>query len=380
MSTHYRRHRAFTLVELLVVIAIIGILIALLLPAIQAAREAARRSNCSNNMKQIGLAVLNYESGKDFLPMAFTPNWVPNPGGGSPCTLPGASSPNTGTSQCGNETASEFGAGSCNSATDGPQVCSNCLWNHSIMTFMLPYIERQPLYDLFSRNDGVFNANWSANGNRRAVRTDVTEFLCPSAPSRPNTYTSDYVVFVDVNGEKYCTEVEGAGLANIRRSLETLEGMLGDRSIKVGQVVDGMSKTIMFAESAGRPFVFLQGEQVGDLSVDSGYTGAWGFLQGLDADDSIAQQQYFWAANLLDTTATVPELHQRRIFGGSQEDDCPITSNMNCDNLGEMYSFHPNGVNVTLGDGSVHFLTENTDADVIVSLITRAGSDQAGDF
>ena len=66
--------RGFTLVELLVVIAIIGILVALLLPAIQAAREAARRSQCVNKMKQLGLAALNYESARKLLPYANTPN------------------------------------------------------------------------------------------------------------------------------------------------------------------------------------------------------------------------------------------------------------------------------------------------------------------
>jgi len=68
LSTLNAKRRGFTLVELLVVIAIIGTLIGLLLPAVQAAREAARRSACSNNMRQVGLAVLNYESTKQKLP------------------------------------------------------------------------------------------------------------------------------------------------------------------------------------------------------------------------------------------------------------------------------------------------------------------------
>src|SRR5436853_7463027 len=74
MSLSRSQKRGFTLVELLVVIAIIGILVALLLPAIQAAREAARRAQCVNKMKQLGLAVLNFESARKVLPYANTPN------------------------------------------------------------------------------------------------------------------------------------------------------------------------------------------------------------------------------------------------------------------------------------------------------------------
>src|SRR3954453_18428113 len=80
-SRRHTKSGAFTLVELLVVIAIIGILVALLLPAIQAAREAARRTSCQNNMKQLGLATLNYESGQKKLPYSKYVDLLPSPRG-----------------------------------------------------------------------------------------------------------------------------------------------------------------------------------------------------------------------------------------------------------------------------------------------------------
>src|SRR3954470_19143797 len=109
--------RGFTLVELLVVIAIIGILVALLLPAIQAAREAARRMQCTNKMKQIGLAILNYESAKKQLPLAYTPNFT-GPIGKGPC--PGANTPGN---------------------------LDNYKPHHFVLTFILPYLELQNIYD-----------------------------------------------------------------------------------------------------------------------------------------------------------------------------------------------------------------------------------------
>src|SRR5256885_1628312 len=113
MSLYRSQKRGFTLVELLVVIAIIGILVALLLPAIQAAREAVRRSQCVNKMKQLGLAVLNYESARKLLPYANTPN----------LTLALKTGPCAGVA--------------------GAAAATNGLKHHAIFSFILPYIEEQ---------------------------------------------------------------------------------------------------------------------------------------------------------------------------------------------------------------------------------------------
>src|SRR5690349_15987696 len=114
------KRNAFTLVELLVVIAIIGILVALLLPAIQAAREAARRAQCTNNLKQIGIALLNYESAKKDLPA-----------GRHGCDLHLAS---PGVCGCSNDAVKEDGA--------------------SAFVELLPFMEENALYDLVHYDRG----------------------------------------------------------------------------------------------------------------------------------------------------------------------------------------------------------------------------------
>jgi len=130
------KHRGFTLIELLVVIAIIGVLIALLLPAVQSAREAARRAQCTNNLKQIGLALHNYHDANSALP------WGAGPWG----------------------------------------------WNDwSAHVMMLPYIEQTALFNAFNFSQTFYDETRSNRANTTATRIQVSSLLCPSDPDRLTT-------------------------------------------------------------------------------------------------------------------------------------------------------------------------------------------------
>ncbi len=147
-----RLRRAFTLIELLVVIAIIAVLIALLLPAVQAAREAARRSQCVNNLKQLGLAVHNYISQTQVLPMF--------------CLYPSGSSPCTG-------------------------------WSVGWPTQILPQIEQSALYNSFNFAFTVYDKTCGTAVNTTVAYTQLSVLLCPSdntrQPTNPPWATLDYV-------------------------------------------------------------------------------------------------------------------------------------------------------------------------------------------
>jgi len=138
-----RRHRGFTLIELLVVIAIIAVLIALLLPAVQAAREAARRSQCVNNLKQMGIALHNYHDVND----AFPPGALSHYLGG-----------NTATTQKNN-------------------------WDCSVHMRLLGFMEQKPLYNAMNFHHGVFNDAIGTPINRTVTVTQINSFVCPSAPT-----------------------------------------------------------------------------------------------------------------------------------------------------------------------------------------------------
>ena len=211
----------FTLVELLVVIAIIGVLVALLLPAVQAAREAARCTQCTNNLRQLGLGVANYESANRRYP----------PGQKRACTS-----------------------------------CEPLAWN----AYFLPFIEEQAVYSLMD-----FKASLLSPSNRQAATTVIGVYLCPSTttlhPGRTGNFLNDTIVPPSRGGGFACIDymgIRGPGrsVPNIyannvpygenRGIFVGLEGntMLEPRPIRPKHIVDGLSKTLAITECTGRAY------------------------------------------------------------------------------------------------------------------------------
>jgi prepilin-type N-terminal cleavage/methylation domain-containing protein/prepilin-type processing-associated H-X9-DG protein len=213
------QREAFTLIELLVVIAIIGVLIGLLLPAIQKMREAANRSACLNNMKQMGLALHNFENTNGFLP----PSRVENPG-----VIPGL---------------------------DGTPKSS---W----VPFILPYIEQGAVASQYN-----LNLPWYHADNRTASTTSLKIFICPSMASMSPRYDKYTGVTGYPSGTKYGATSDYGALSPPRAFLWNLHvnglidtipypgppsGMMSNEATPFKIISDGLSNTMIVAEAGGR--------------------------------------------------------------------------------------------------------------------------------
>jgi len=321
-----QRRPGFTLVELLVVIAIIGIMVGLLLPAVQAAREAARRMQCGNNLKQIGLAFHNYESSHKKLPP----------------------------SRIEINTPWRFHAG----------------WQ----AMTLPYLEEIALYELYRKD-----LNWYDQRNNPAATTKVNGFMCPSAPG---TRVTPSAALMTPRLITYGTPSFGpsdyAAINNIRRSAWVINGsdMPGTISrekpgalfpkrpglgIKFSEIMDGLSNTIMIVEGSGRPDVWVNGRNA--LNPGTGIASGTQFVE----------EGWGWAD--LQDSFSLDGSSDKGIANRTNSSTFVVTNNgscmINCTNDGEIYSFHTGGAHSLRCDGSVQFLTAQMDGLLLVKLCTK---------
>jgi prepilin-type N-terminal cleavage/methylation domain-containing protein len=205
------RKRGFTLVELLVVIAIIGVLVALLLPAMQAAREAARRTQCKNNLKQIALALHNYEQSFKVFPPS---------------------------------SSSRFGAGAWDYPGTGPADPN--LHLHSFASLLLPYLEQGSIADQID-----YNVSALAPTNRPIASQILPVYRCPSYSGKAHSDDPLYVTTVGYSNfaiRNYVTL--GARTVMGLSGMVPAEGVMFPGSkIGFGDVLDGTASTIAFAET-----------------------------------------------------------------------------------------------------------------------------------
>jgi prepilin-type N-terminal cleavage/methylation domain-containing protein len=331
-----RKSRGFTLIELLVVIAIIAVLIALLLPAVQQAREAARRSQCKNNLKQMGLALHNYESTFrmfpasriDLNPPRFQKTWV---------------------------------------------------------TMCLPYMDQAPLYNSYDANK-----NWYDPANDPATTTNLETMVCPSSPGRvtipssalysaitnstrtdaPTWGLSDYG---SINAVRNGLNVAVNGAA-ATWGIKEYDGGLGrgPNGVALGKFMDGLSNTMLIGEDAGRPMVYnfkkrAQNPKSGAVSGTDWTKDGWGWA---DINNGFS----------LDGTGTNGINNDTSSSGVVTLAPGGGTCLINCSNDSEFYSFHTGGAQVLMGDGAVRFLSENISGQTLIAIATRNRGDIPGEF
>ncbi len=294
----------FTLIELLVVIAIIGVLIALLLPAVQAAREAARRAQCTNNLKQIGLAAMNYESTNGCFPQG--------------------------------------------SAFDRYLAGSEYNWvGSSPFVAMSNYIEQGPAYNSWNMSMGIYG-----DANTTVAAIGISSLWCPSdgkivgkitdigttyfggLPNFKVAYTS----YAACQGTWYSWPNNGSDRrkTSMPATQANSKGTYFNRSAtKISDITDGTSNTIGFSEHA----------------------------YGLLSPDDLPWWNHWFSGSFGDTsfdTMYSPNPHRKNpnVYAGTYY----TCSNGIAMSFGSASSFHPGGVNVAMVDGSVRFLKDSVDS------------------
>ncbi len=312
-----KRH-AFTLVELLVVIAIIGILVSLLLPAVQSAREAARRMQCTNNLKQLGLATHNYLSAHKRLPLC----------------LNGSNKP------------------------------------LAVHAYLLPFLEQTALY-----NQIDFNRSWNAPSNAAALATRLPTFLCPSQPEAPVPVAWAPTNYRANQGSQILFRQPATASGDPNFGMPAPNGVfVPERALKIADVIDGTSNTAAFSEhplgdfnnglvskyDTFRPGTYpttpdeavqqCMAVNVNDLSKQGVSDVGAPWLQSYHSTT-----QYFHVAAPNTRSCMFPPGRISTVAA----------------------SYHTGGVVVAMCDGSVDFVSNNIDLAVWRSLGTRDGGEVA---
>ncbi len=337
--THTGR-RGFTLVELLVVIAIIGILIALLLPAVQAAREAARRSQCTNNLKQLGLAMHNYHDVYVMFPRNYR------------------------------------------------QVGPNAWEAVSAHYAILAYIEQKPLYD--TAQTYINDWGWIYNN---LTNTQLSAFLCPSSPPAPKR--GSHPDGWDGPGCNYAWST-GSSVYTVWAGNAFNGFMAYQADRRMADVLDGLSNTLMASEilsgsgqtgGSGRfPFdIFYAGNGPIDAVVNKDFptqaeldvigNAAKNSPQGVKTNNGTMWAWYAAAQSTL-TTAAPPNWRWPSAGG----DCCPGGAHDWDHGIIPPRAMHPGGVNAALGDASVRFISETVDLLTFQRLGNRADGQPLGSF
>lgn len=322
------RYRGFTLVELLVVIAIIGILIALLLPAVQAAREAARRSQCSNHLKQMGLALHNYHD-------AFLTFPIGSRSGGT---------------------------------ADLRKHSFGTNWRASILAFL----EHKPLFDQLNFETGAFSAAGAAlAGNEVLKGLLIPVYKCPSStldpfgnePDSVNTLGALMCDYVGISGAYDDPANRGTAVCKkSSRGYVCINGLLlANQCTRFRDATDGTSNTVIVAEQSGL---------VGNVAVRSNYAGAWAGVGDQDWKFStmVAGDNCYhnglttvrWKINSPTTTAS--------------SSSKPYETNT------ILNSFHPGIVQVVLADGSARALSETIEMETLRRLCAANDGLPVGEY